>query len=457
MAYMKYLNGMIKKYKTYLFIALLATVSGLHSVAQSPTNSPLTIIGLGEIHMDDLHSKGFAGYTSTAAFGDYDTNVRNPAALGRLKSASFDVGVNMKSVVLKHNDLSGSSWHGSFDYLLLSFPIFNPINDILDRDERRLTWGMMLGLKPYSNLGYNIRSDNEIEGDMMVRRHYQGKGGTYKVMWGNGLTYDEFSFGLRLEYILGQMDFRVNSNLVDEPYSFNIRQDKSLYMKAFNYDLGVQYNIVLKRGESVTRDVKGEPIKYINIGLTGSSKMKADFTQDFLNLSISNIGNIVDTISYGKNIRKGGFLPGHVDAGVMYVHNQKLTVSADYSYQTWAQYENPFSTGDNFNLNNSYRFGVGAEFIPDAQALTGYFNRIKYYLGAHYGSDPRVINGHQLVDYGVGTGLTMPFVGRMGRGYATISLFYNHKQASDVKENYFGVGLSFRGTDNQWFLKSKFN
>lgn len=448
---------MIKKLKYYLLISCITVISGQSGLTQATINSPLTFIGLGEIHPDDLHERGFSGYTSTAAYGDYESNIRNPAALGSLKAANFDVGMSMRSIGLKHNDMSSSAWHGSFDYLLLSFPIFNPINDILNRDERKLNWGMMIGLKPYSNLGYNIRTEKPIADDLLVNKHYQGSGGTYKIMWGNGFRYKDLAAGVRLEYILGSMNFDVVTSIANEPYSFTTMQERSLYMKAFNYDVGLQYNIVLKRGQSVTKEVEGTPIRYINLGVSASTGVKADFSQDIVNINRSNIGNITDTLYAEKNIEGSGFLPGHIDFGIMYAHDESFTIALDFKHDAWSQYENPFTAADNYKLKNSFRYGAGLQYVPEPSALTGYFKRVKYYLGAHYGSDPRVINGEQLIDYGASAGMALPFVGRMSRAYAAISIFYSRKEASTVKEDYFGIGLSFKGTDNQWFLKSKFN
>src|SRR5699024_2746510 len=144
-------------------------------------------------------------------------------------------------------------------------------------------------------------------------------------------------------------------------------------------DIGLQYNIVLEREQALSERSKGEPRKYLNLGFSASSKIKADYTQDIITLNRGTIGGVVDTIALEKNNNKSGFLPGHIDAGVMYHHSNSLTILADYSYDMWKGYENPFENKEFYKLNNAYRYGVGMEYVPQPGALTGYMKRIKYY------------------------------------------------------------------------------
>ncbi len=425
--------------------------------AQVPVNSPFTYIGLGEMQPGDLHRYRYRGYTSTAAFGPYEANLRNPSALGRLRATSFDVGVSMEWGYKHQGDLSSKGFYGKFDYLVLAFPIFNPINDILERDTRDFNWGMMLGIKPYSRVGYKTYNQSYLSDGTEVLNSYKGEGGTYKIIWGNGFTYKEFSLGFKLAYILGKMDYKVNTQLADESYSFVTFQGRTLYMNAFNYDLGAQYNFIIDREVPLAEGLKGEPKRYINLGFSMSSAVKADFTQDMLIVNESSADGLVDTIFHKADQKGVGLLPGHIEAGLKYQHNQSLSLIADFRYQNWAKYENPFKESNTYEMSSAYRVGLGFEYVPDQDAINGYFNRVKYFVGAHYGNDPRTINGEQLRDYGVGAGLTLPLLGIRRRAYATFSFFYRHKELGGINENYYGIGFSFKGTDNQWFVQQKYN
>lgn len=446
----------MKKRYNYLYFLLLLLMVGIVN-GQAPINSPLTYIGLGEIQPTGLHNQRYRGFTSTADYGPYTTNVRNPAALGRLRAASFDIGLSVRSISFRINEKESSGWYGRFDYLLLSFPIFNPVNDILNHEEREFKWGMMLGIKPYSNIGYNIKNTIELSDGSEVLKFYKGSGGTYKLMWGNGFTYKQFSMGFRLEYILGKMNFNVKSLLAERAFSFVTIQDRSLFLKAFNYDLGAQYNIILDREVPVAEGLKGEPRQYINLGISASTAIETNLTQDVLNVNRSTDFNYIDTISRASNLKGSGVLPGHFEAGIMYRHNESFAILADYKYQAWSRYVNSFQASSIYNLDDTYRVGLGIEYIPDPGALNGYLNRVIYYAGAHYGTDPRVINGEQLSDFGIGAGLTLPLIGRRRRAYMSVSFFYRRKATSDIAENYYGIGLNFKGTDNRWFVQPKFD
>src|SRR5699024_7497649 len=123
-------------------------------------------------------------------------------------------------------------------------------------------------------------------------------------MWGNGFNYNDFSLGARIEYIMGEMNYESTALLSGEPYSFSTFQERSLYLKALNYDIGLQYNIVLEREQALSERSKGEPRKYLNLGFSASSKIKADYTQDIITLNRGTIGGVVDTIALEKNNNK---------------------------------------------------------------------------------------------------------------------------------------------------------
>jgi len=170
-------------------IVFLISLLGLSvwAQAQPSSYSPASRIGLGQLRSYDMPVQQAMGGISTAFHDNIYTNASNPAALGWLRAASLDVGVFAEQniytnasnpaalgwlraasldvgVFAEQNEIRVSDgnfdyWTGNISHLNLSFPIFNPINDLLNREERDYNLGMMLGLMPFSEIGYDIVTD----------------------------------------------------------------------------------------------------------------------------------------------------------------------------------------------------------------------------------------------------------------------------------------------------------
>ncbi|MEZ4906736.1 MAG: hypothetical protein R2771_03620 [Saprospiraceae bacterium] len=61
---------------------------------------------------------------------------------------------------------------------------------------------MNFTLKPFTNVGYNIKSTEENDDIGSIERYYEGTGGTYKFVSGVGARYKNFSVGVNVGYFL---------------------------------------------------------------------------------------------------------------------------------------------------------------------------------------------------------------------------------------------------------------
>ena len=147
------------------------------AIGQPIDNSPLSRIGIGELQDLYFVSSYAQGGLGAAYRHLHQVNLQNPASLGYLEATAFEAGLFAKRSTLKRDPFSSTVWSGDLDYLSLSFPILNPINELLERRERIFSWGVNVSITPYSRVGYSITSDEEFDTLGVVTRSFEGSGG----------------------------------------------------------------------------------------------------------------------------------------------------------------------------------------------------------------------------------------------------------------------------------------
>jgi len=422
--------------------------------AQPKSYSPASRIGLGQLKSYDLPVQHSMGGISTAFRDNVYTNVSNPAALGWLRSASLDVGIFADQNNIEVSDGNFDYWTGNISHLNLSFPIFNPINDLLNREERDYNLGMMLGLMPFSEIGYDIVTDVEDEELGPIRRQYTGTGGAYAIMWGNGFRYKNFSIGVRAEYIFGDLQedrtiiFRGLNNAFQNLYS----DDQTL--GALRWEFGSQYRWVLNR--AVKSDgSEGGVTKSLTFGATLASNANLNVSENRFYRARHNVFPQIDTLLIEEDIETDGVLPGGFSLGMMFQSNNKWLFGADFDYGFWDQYENEARPAD---LRNTYTISAGLGYTPDARNVDNYLKRMTYRAGGNFGTDPRVINGNQMETYRLDFGITLPFIGIRRTAYGNLTFSYGERSvANGISETFYTLRFGFTAADNQWFVKSKYN
>lgn len=450
--------------KTFLgFAIVLATA--LTAFAQPTDNSPYSRLGLGDFSDQYFAAQGGMGGLGAAFHDGYHMNIANPASLSRLREAAFEIGLYSQYNNLK--DASGQNerlktWNGNLRYLSLGFPLKNPINEVLDQKKKKIRWGMNFTLLPYSNVDYNIENiATQTFGDTLTTVNYlfQGSGGTYKVMWGNAVNIKNFSAGINLGYFFGKIENDKFVTFPDFQFSFDNNFTDDFLVGGFTWNLGVQYDHVLK-----TKEGSNEPIEFITFGITGNSRNKYNLTRN-RNWVTQNIGiGTLDTIfavSGVETTESTGYLPGELAVGVMYTNVNKLRLGVDFKYQSWSEYINDIlATGtpgrDDVNV---WRLGIGGEYVPDVRSYNKYSKKVRYRFGAFYSKDPRSVDGNNLLTYGATVGFGLPVILPQGKkSFVNLAFEMGQTGLSEALQNtYFKINLGFTLNDNTWFFKRKFN
>ena len=439
--------------KQLLFLLAILCLS-IWVQAQPQSYSPASRIGLGQLRSYDMPVQQAMGGISTAFHDNVYTNASNPAALGWLRAASLDVGLFATQNKISVNEGDFDYWSGNISHLNLSFPIFNPINDLLNREERDYNWGMMLGLMPFSEIGYDIVTEVDDAELGSIRRQYTGSGGSYALMWGNGFRYKDFSVGFRAEYIFGDLkeDRTILFQALDNSLQNVYTDDQTL--GALRWEFGSQYRWVLKR--AVKSDgSKGSVTKSLTLGATLASNAKLNVSENSFYRAQHNQFRLIDTLLVQDDNKTQGVLPGGFSLGLMFQSNDKWIVGADLDMGFWDQYENEARPAD---LRNTYAVSAGMGFTPNARNVDNYLKRMTYRAGLNYGTDPRVINGEQMETYRLDVGLTLPFIGIRRTAYGNLTFSYGERSvANGISESFYTLRFGFTAADNQWFVKSKYN
>jgi hypothetical protein len=440
----------------FLLMSLTVAVLPAQNIEIEPkTNSPYSRFGLGDfVEQYYAAAAGMAGLS--AAFNDpYHLNILNPASLTQLQATAFEVGINARYANLNSGDESTGVWTGNLTYLALGFPLINPINEVLDRKRSDIKLGMAFSLQPYSNVGYDIETSNEMPEIGQVSNFLKGSGGTYRVNWSNGFSFKSVAVGLNLGYHFGKLtnSRRVEFDSLSNAYISEFLDEVS--MRGLVWSAGLQYTYKFKE-----LNKKGEleaTGKQLVVGLYGNSETGFNTNRTRFVERYNFVFNNQDTIISQEEVEEQGTLPSAFTLGVEYHSTNKLRLGAEVGLQNWSQYVN--EAQPDTGLEDAWAFRLGGEYIPNYLSYNNYLERIRYRLGVLYQQDPRTFSGEQLVQYGITFGMGFPIIlPRQRTSFVNFSVEAGRFGiAESLTEDYIRMTLGFTLNDNTWFFKRKFN
>jgi hypothetical protein len=452
-----------------LFVFIVLIVNGLVVFSQTTVpvpdanfkdnqpreNSPFSRFGFGNISPQYLASNaGFGGMT--AAYRDrYNYNPLNPASLPAMRMTAFEIGVYGSNNAITTSNGSERSWGGNLHYLAIGFPTYSVINEVLDRKERKVRWGMGLNLLPYSTTTYNTQTITKAPNtdSVDISNFYTGSGSTYKLMLGNGISYKGLSVGANIGLLFGR-----NTYITQTDFSSNLIAPFINYFNDYHsvtgltWNVGAQYDITIgnapKIGEKDTR-------KHVVFGVYGNPELNFTTQSNRLYRRLSS-DRRVDTLENFTQRAGTGVLPSEWAMGVMYENGLRFRGGVEYKIAGWSAYRNDARPQ---TLSNSNELSVGAEFILDRNRLKTDEEKRRWRLGFRTGKDPRSVGGEQISTLAATAGVCLPM--RVGRGqqisYLNLGFEYGTFSTKVASEEYIRLNLGFTLNDNTWFLKRKFN
>lgn len=440
-----------------LRVYLVLTFTGLFFISNAQqAHNPLTGYGIGDI-LDNSTVNVLTGGWNKAAFQDrYHINLFNPTSFGHLQSTTLEVGVDASKTTLSNASNETKYWNGNLNYLSLAFPLFSPINEVLEKRDRKLKWGMGIALSKMSNVNYNYElPDITAEGVNVVNIH-QGEGGLYNLNYNNGLVYKGFNLGLGFKYTFGNISKKRTFSLPDSPDAFYSIEKYKYYLKGWSYKFGAGYEYVLNPLEGSD---KTPLVRLRKISISGfyqpSTKIKS--SQDAL-VTIANPtagSSTLDTVLMSEGVETSSPFESEYGIGVMYQHGAKFQASLNY-------YGNDLSSMNISGLSNPYvkssQISAGISWTPEPGSYLSILKRTRYSAGFRYGTMPLELNGKQSELFGVTVGASIPIFLSRQISFINIGAEYGSKQLSlGYSETYTRFVLGFTLNDDYWFLKRKYD
>lgn len=439
--------------------------------AQVRNNSPYSIFGIGDLQSQTTIAQQSRGGLGAADQSTTQPNLQNPAGLGSLRFATFDVAGYLNFNSYKESGKTYNVKEGNFNYFQLAFPITRTWHVEGDTALRRtgIQWGMGISLSPFSNVAFDQRQDSvlrngfDLIGSVAKRRSVSGN--LSQLNWSNGISWKNFSFGVSLGYIFGKTQDQTATVFLEGPVSVNgwdlYDLSKTTY-NALTYNLGAQYTYMLtKKGAKESDEDYQERFKTkLVLGAWGHGAWNLNETGSSVTIRQDVSGaTSPDTLNDGGQYSATRTLPASFGVGA--------TMMREYNYQMGVQFDMTDWSGFSRNTGQYWRTSIGGEWIPDANSNSNYLKRISYRVGGFYTQDYRLANDrfgsnklYKLNQVAFTGGFGLPIVLKKFRGRpAMVNLGFEVGQSGNtdlISSNYVRGSIGFTFGDNSWFFRSKF-
>lgn len=396
--------------------------------------SPYSVFGPGILHQGGTAWNRGMGGVGIAARNHRFVNIMNPASVTARDSLSFmsDLGLDGRFALFTEGDKRAVNTIVNIDDFVISFPMWKHT-------------AMMVGLTPYSDVGYNISYTE-------INPYYQkstftssGNGGLYQVFAGAGVTlWNRLSLGAQFNFIFGNINKKAQLQYTDESFRASASGD-SLQVRNYTAKLGLQYEQPLSNTSFLTvgatytfgTNIHGYSIHYRELGQYDRTRRENTLGSSGLKLG--------DELAVGISYRKG----------------DDFLVEVDYKRNNWAatrldEVSGFSNVGDViFAPSVGQSFHAGFELTPNRNDIRYFFKRCTYRAGAYFDQSYYTVDGQHVNTIGVTVGMTLPVF----RWYNGLSLGLEFGRrglgVSQVKENYIGFNVGFNVFDI-WFQKRSY-
>lgn len=442
-----------------VILTVFSTVFTAVAFAQSGTNSPYSMFGLGTLAEQSTgFNRGMNGVGIAMSEGN-GINVLNPASYSKVDSLSFifDVAMSLQVTNFKEKGVKMNANNSDMEYAVGSFRLAK-------------NFGLGFGILPYTNVGYNFSTSKEMEnykpsGSTIysTTNAYNGSGGLHQAFVGLGYSpLKNFSFGVNFNYLWGSYTRNVVNSYTDAGAK-SLSKIYSVDVNNVKLQLGAQYDLKLSKKDKLT------------LGATYTFGHVVEDNPALDIYSASSSTSVADTIHL--EAKDAIEIPSELGIGVAYNHSGKWIVGLDYTYQNWGDVVSPTLTTSSEGYSyvarkglytNRHKVNLGFQYCQDQQSRS-FLPRIRYRGGISYTTPYLNINtinqttGKSVMYKGPGEiaatiGLGIPVTNTWNnRSILNISAQWVHLGQKDlITENTFRitVGLTF---NERWFAKWKFD
>lgn len=405
------------------------------SYAQNSTISPYSFFGIGDLRpgatIEDQQMGGIGMYTDSIHI-----SLLNPAGYGKLKLTAYTFGASNRQYRLETFDEQQNTGVTSMEYIGLAFPISK-------------RFGVGLGVKPRTSVGYALDSESTDDNGDIVTNVFSGDGGLNQVYLSVGAQIlpnlhvgvtGKFNFGLlenqRLQTVEGVQFGTIDAREAD--------------MNGFDFNYGLTY----------TPKIRGKYTLFTSARVNTQVNLVSTNSQVIGSFDVSSGEEVevveVDLESMGLRYTELK-IPTIASFGLGFGQDKKWFAGAEYSFQEFSSFENPFVSVENLEYVDASTIAFGVYFIPDYASFTSYLKRVNYRAGLRYDKTGIKINGKEIDNFGITFGVGLP----LGRAFSNMNIGFElgrrgTSAAGLLEENYLKVGIGLSLND-RWFQKRQIN
>lgn len=425
-----------KRASRVLIVLMIFIVSGSDVFSQIAINSPYSRFGVGDLAIRRNTYNFSMGGVANAISSNRYINPYNPSANAAFDSLSFifSGGIVGRLGTLKTEQLSNKTNFASLGYLLFGFPVTRRIKTTI-------------GLTPYSNVGYNIVSNQVIEDVGLTQFKYEGAGGLNEFYVNASFElHKNLAIGAKASYMFGKTDLIRKVFFPDSVGYINTRIDNNLEVGDLYFDFGIQYQKNI--GDDLT----------LGVGAVYGPSQKVSATENFLVRSFfatsTGVESFRDTIESRTENKGSIVIPDKYGVGMMLKKSEKWMVAADFNWQNWSNFK-AFDVVD--SLENSMQVSVGGEFLPSDEVISSYWKRMKYRLGFRYNKTYLNLRETQINEFGISFGFGFPIPRSLSTINLGIEVGRRGTTASDlIQQNFINISLGVSVWE-RWFVQRKYN
>lgn len=411
--------------KRFALIGIILAVTSANAAAQNSTSSPYTRYGYGAITEGGFGQSTQMGGLSAGLRSAYFTNPSNPASYTAIDSLNCRIEAGASFIINKYTDEKEStkSVGGNLEYLAIHFPI-------------KKWMAFSLGLRPYSNVGYNntyeVTEKTDLTQDTLKTRYSYGGGGSISQVY-LGLGFKPFtnlSVGANLLYHFGTIEHNSSASFNQE-FIYATLQTQKIKVSDICANVGLQGSFKINEDQ------------FITIGAT--YQFKSELNSE---ASKTIIASDTTVLKYDNEFDT----PSEFGIGFVYHINSRVLAGFDYKRTSWsnARYfgEKPF---DDVN-----KFAWGVQYQPGKNARK-YYQRMYYRCGLNVSKSYYKVNDENLSRFAVDAGFGFPL--KKGSNPTVINVGFEYGQNGNndnglIKEQYF-KGVINVTINERWFAKRK--
>ena len=404
--------------------------------AQVKISSPYSRFGIGDLSGNTNTWITSMGGLSISLNSPGHVNISNPASYTAFDSLSFlfEGGITGNYMQLQTSIDKQNTNYASVGYLQAGFPITR-------------WWRTSISLLPFSDMGYDVTTSEEIPGAGTALKTYSGDGGLNQFVWGNGFRlFPNFSVGINASLLFGSLQSGRNLYFPDSALLISYKRIDNTTIKDIYLNYGIQYS------HKLIKDIR---MQYGGVfGLT--TKLNAVDRALGYTLFETSTGTEYpkDTLVNLEKAKGKIVIPFYMGGGISIIKPNKWVFGVDYKWQKWTKYS---AFGVNDSLSNAWKICAGGEVIPDYSSVSSYFKRVRYRFGLNYDKTYLELRGKQINEYGLAVGFGFPLRGfrtLLNVGFAAGTRGTNANGL--IKESYLSMSLGF-SIYERWFMKRKYN